>query len=68
MGLMGRLIRLLLRKSIFILRCHAMKPITTRTPTITDTPMVTFVVEDTWFAIVDLSRWWYVELSAVVAG
>lgn len=40
-----------------------MKPITTRIPTMTDTPMVTLVVEETWFATVDLGRCWYFELS-----
>ncbi|PNP41132.1 hypothetical protein TGAMA5MH_07002 [Trichoderma gamsii] len=33
----------------------------------TDIPMVTFVVEDTWFATVDLCRCWYFELSVGVA-
>jgi hypothetical protein len=54
LGLMGRLIRFLLQKSIFVLRRHAIKPTMARIPTMTDTPMVTFAVEDTSFVTMAL--------------
>lgn len=47
LGLTGRLMRFLLRSLIRILMCHAMRATTARIPTMTDTPMVTFVPDGT---------------------